>query len=134
MKETAKFSSEEKLVIINAIDRQFKKHSCIGLVEYDPLAVQDALIETGEFDEYEMDVRKQFKILEELATDHLGIEIDFLKNTFDPETNYVGDALNNGIVLTEDSDEREQEAQLALPFLKKFCKQLQVLARFACDK
>lgn len=109
MEETAKISSGQKLAIIGVIDRQFKKNPT-GLVEYDFLAAQDYLIETGEFDEYEIDIPKQFAILEELATEQSDIEIDFLKNDIDPNNNYVSDALHSGIALTEESDEREEKA------------------------
>ncbi len=110
MEETAKFSSEQKLAIINAMDKQFKENLCAGLVGYDFLAAQDYLIETGELDEYEIDIPKQFAILEELASEQSDIEIDFLKNDIDPNNNYVSDALHSGIALTGDSDEREKEA------------------------
>lgn len=110
MKEAAKISSEQKLAIIGAIDKQFKDNLCAGLVEYDFLAAQDYLIGTNELDECEIDIPKQFAILEELTTEHLGIEIDFLKNEIDPNNNYISDALHRGIALTEDSDKREKEA------------------------
>lgn len=81
MKEVDIITSGEKLAIINAIDEQFKNGNCLGFVEYNPLVAQDYLTKTGDLDEYEIDVHRQFEILRELASDRRDIEIDFLKIT-----------------------------------------------------
>ena len=62
MNEVALVTREEKLAIVGAIDAQFKAQLCTGLTQYEPLDAQDYLIGTGEFDELEITVKRQFVV------------------------------------------------------------------------
>ena len=100
----------EKLAIVHAIDKIFKVNLCSAFVEYKPLDAQDILVESGDLEEYEIDVRRQFAILAEIAKDDCGIEVVILENYLDAEHEHVYDSMHRGISLTKDSDERDQEA------------------------
>lgn len=111
MKETA-ITREHKLVIVGVIEKQFKDKFCAGFFEYDFLAGQSYLMETGASEEYDIDMPKQFEILRELASDcpSESIDISILENYYDQIFERVWDDLDYGISLTDDSDEREKIA------------------------
>lgn len=112
MKETVVFTSEQKAVL-RAIFQQFNDNHVAGLFEYDPLEASKFFSDRNEIIDNELDIPGQFKVIGELSDllSKIGLDIfiKVFKNELDPEKRYVSDALGHGIMLTEESDEEEQE-------------------------
>lgn len=110
MNEVALVTREEKLAIVGAIDAQFKAQFGTGLTQYEPLDAQDYLIGTGEFDELEITVKRQFEILKALQADgDEDIEITFFDVVVNDEDRTIVDGLHTVFCLTEESSERDEE-------------------------
>lgn len=98
-----------RLAVIDAIERQFREELCPIFFEYNPALGLDGIIKTGDLDTC-MDMHTHCKILEGLAAEHSGIEIDIAWNYFDAEHKYYIDGLHNSLCLSDNPTKLEKEA------------------------
>lgn len=108
MEGTATLSKEQKAGAL-ALIKQFEKNYAHSFFEYLPVEGHRTFLENG----ITITIPEQLKIIEELGSMKLGIQIDFLKNDLDPETGCLTDALHDVCYLSDEPSEEEQEAYQA---------------------
>lgn len=97
-------------VILAICDQREKALS--DFFELDPIAAVDDIRDRGLLAENKIDFIKVFEVIEFLSAiaDELDIWVDIAENFLDAKSSYIEDGLRNGIMLTDESDERERLA------------------------